>query len=132
MQLARPRRRRASSAVEFALLAPLAFSLVFGIMDLTWCMMAWRTVISSAQVGARAGARIPLSDSPDRVAERQAQNALEATWPLFAPPSATYEGSIVSGNIVRIDVTVDFIPLVGFVSTPDTLGSFHQMQVEIE
>ncbi len=125
------RGRRGNSAIEFALIAPVLFMLTFAIIDFSWYFVAWRSVITSAQVAARAGARTPMMESPDTAAVAEAQSAIAVSYPT-SEPAARYYGSIVNGTHVRIDIEVDFQPLVGFVKAPETLYAHQQMRVELQ
>ncbi len=130
-RLIRARGRRGNSAIEFALIAPVLFMLTFAIIDFSWYFVAWRSVITSAQVAARAGARTPLMESPDAVAIAKAKSAIEVNYPT-SEPIARYYGSVENGTHVRVDIEVDFQPLVGFVKAPETLFAHQQMRVEIQ
>jgi len=123
--------RRGNSAIEFALIAPVLFMFTFAIIDFSWYFLAWRAVITSAQVGARAGARTPMVDGPAAAAVSQATTTLNNSY-LIGTPSARYYGSIVNNTQVRIEVEVDFTPLVGFVQAPEVLYAQQQMRVELQ
>ncbi len=122
--------RRGNSAIEFALIAPVLFMFTFAIIDFSWYFVAWRSVISSAQVGARSGSRTPMVEGPAEAAVAYAKSALENSYPT-GRPNARYFASIENGAHVSIDIEVDFEPLVGFVKGPETLYAHQQMRVEI-
>ncbi|HUL85838.1 MAG TPA: TadE/TadG family type IV pilus assembly protein [Actinomycetota bacterium] len=52
----RIRPERGAAAVEFAIVAPLLFILVFGIIDFGFGFHAWNAIENSAREGARVGA----------------------------------------------------------------------------
>jgi len=124
-------RRRGSSAIEFMLVLPVFMTLTFGVIDFTWCLMAWRSVIASAQVGARAGARVSLSDEPTDTALAEATRALESSWPAGSL-AAEYDVAIVDGEVIRVEISAAFTPLVGLLETPSRLHGMQQMLVELE
>jgi Flp pilus assembly protein TadG len=57
-------RRRGAAMVEFAIVAPLLFLLVLGIIEFTRMEMLTQTIIAAAQEGARSGV-VPGSNSAD-------------------------------------------------------------------
>jgi len=117
------------------LMGPVLLTLLLGVIDFTWCLMTWRTVISSAQVGTRAGAKVPLSENPTQTAIRVATAALESTWLTGEGQlNADYTSTIVGAenNILRLEVTAEFTPIIGFVATPERLWGMQQMRVELE
>ncbi len=59
----RPARRRGAAAVEFAVVAPFLFLMVFGSIEFGRAMMAKELLANAARQGARAGAIAGKSDS---------------------------------------------------------------------
>ena len=51
-----PKKRRAQSLVEFALIVPILFVLTMGIMEFGWLFRNYMTVHYSTREGARIGA----------------------------------------------------------------------------
>lgn len=62
------RKRRAAVAVEMAVISPLMFSILFGIIEFGWLFTVRHTMVNAAREGARLGA-LP-SVSGDEIEER--------------------------------------------------------------
>lgn len=65
------RRRRGSVAVELAVMAPLMFTMLFGIIEFGWLFSVRNALINAAREGARLGAiaGTTSADIHDRVME---------------------------------------------------------------
>lgn len=106
------------SAVEFALVLPILISILLGIVDYGWVFFNRLTMTNAAREGARVGVtRDAANASPDAV--DAAENYLDS-----AGLSAAVVASTPSGADPRVIVTVTmspFVPIVGFVPTPDEM-----------
>ena len=65
-------RRRAQSMVEFAMIAPLLFLFILGIIEMGYALFVYTSVQNAAREGARAAAVRPCADTSDRDAIRSA------------------------------------------------------------
>lgn len=125
--------RRGSSALEFALVTPLLMLLTFAIMDWSWFLVEYQFVTRAAQVGARGGAQTRLADGPTTVAQARARAYLESAS-LVPTGAANYTTpltcSAVDNSMIRVQVSVPFAPLVGFVPMPSTVRASTTMRCE--
>jgi Flp pilus assembly protein TadG len=112
------RRREGGSAIEFALAFPVLLVFLFALMDWSWYLFQWMTVVRSAHAGVRLAAGVETSDGPEAVASEAAEGALEA---YGIPRSEATVDAVLDEDILTVDVTVDFEPLVGVIPTPDRL-----------
>ncbi len=124
------RHRRGASAVEFAFVAPILLVLTLGAFDLSWYFVQWQTVLSSAQVGTRAGSQTKMDDQPDLVALQAADDALTANFLGSVPPETTLTASIEDNDMVRGHIWVPVTPLAGIVPLPTSMQATHQMLIE--
>jgi Flp pilus assembly protein TadG len=112
----RRRSERGAVAVEFALIAPVLFLLIFGIIDFGFGFQAWDGSAAAAREGARVGIINPnVGDIEARV--RAASSFLDQSRlnvavtcsrggsPFGPCPAST---SWVEGDIVRVTVTYDY------------------------
>ena len=123
-----------ATAVEFALVAPILFVLVFGIIDFGLGFHAWDASANAAREGARVGAVDPsLTDIEARV--RNSANFLDQSkLSVNITCSRDNGGSFnacssdgttwLEGDIVRVTVTYlhDYVtPLPTFIGAGSTL-----------
>jgi len=62
------RDERAAAMVEFAIVAPLLFMLVFGLIDVGRFMFEYHHVVNGVREGARVGAVLPMTTAAERTA----------------------------------------------------------------
>ena len=76
----RPWLRRAAAAVEMAVVSPLLFTMLFGIIEYGWVMTVRQTLTAAAREGARTAAMPGSTDAAvtDRVASVLAPMRLDA------------------------------------------------------
>lgn len=103
---------KGQSLLEFALVAPIFFLVLFAIVDFGMAFHAWITVTNSAREGARLGAvRAPAADIENRV--RETASTLDDGNLSVTVTNA--EGN--PGESVVVEVTYDYsliTPLGGF------------------
>lgn len=86
----RRQRRRGAAAVEMAVVMPVLFTLVFGIIEFGWMLAVQNTLVHAAREGTRVGALVghDASDMAARVVEmltpmglqdKVSKNYIEAT-----------------------------------------------------
>ena len=116
------------SVVEFALVLPVLIAILLGIMDYGWVFFTRLTMTNAAREGARVGVtRNAGAASGDAV--DAAQDYLDAAG-LSAAVTATTPSD--ADPRVIVTVTVDpFVPLVGFVPTPDDMQVTSTMRWEL-
>lgn len=122
---------RGQALVEFALVLPLLFLLVFGIIEFGRYLFLKNTATNGARQGARQAAVTPLTwDAAKRAAIYSAATSIyHGTTPWTVnivpdPPTA-------SGQEVRVTVTRNFDSVVpNFVPTPTTISATAVMRYE--
>jgi Flp pilus assembly protein TadG len=62
------REERAAAMVEFAIVAPLLFMLVFGLIDVGRFMFEYHHLANAVREGARVGAVLPMNTAAERTA----------------------------------------------------------------
>ena len=122
------RARRGGNAVEFALLAPVLFGLLTGIMDYGWVSAIRFAAGSAAREGARAGALTPRDESPEAVATA----AAEARWASVGLPGTPTVAVVRGGTpeVLQVQVEVDVASLVGLVVGPSVHRSTSTQRME--
>ena len=137
-RIARLRRNgeKGQSLVEFALVAPIFFLVLFAIIDFGMAFHAWITVTNSAREGARFGAvRAPAADIEARV--RDTADSLDDADLSVTVTNA--EGD--PGESVVVEVTYDYSLITpvgdlmglvggGVIGDSFTLGSTADMRLE--
>jgi Flp pilus assembly protein TadG len=141
--LRRRRSQEGAVAVEFALIAPVLFLLLFGIIDFGFGFQAWDASASAAREGARVGIVDPnVADIVARVRDASSfldQSKLNVSVtcsrsgaPFGAcPPSDSW----VEGDLVRVTVTYDYgyiTPLPHLVGLGDTFHVTAQTEGRFE
>jgi Flp pilus assembly protein TadG len=117
----RIRPERGAAAVEFAIVAPLLFMLVFGIIDFGFGFHSWNAIENAAREGARVGATdaSPTNKVTDITARVQSATnflsgpvAVSVTCSInngtaaFAPCGA---GSTwLEGDVIRVQVSYNY------------------------
>ena len=112
------RRREGASAIEAALALPVLLVLLFAILDWSWYLFEWLTVVRSAHAGVRLAVGVEASADPESVATGAVEQALEAYG--IPADSATID-VVLAEDVLTVDVRVDFQALVGVIPTPDQL-----------
>ena len=121
------RSRRAAAAVEFALVAPLFFTLVFGMIEFGRAMMVQQVIVNASREGARAA----IIDSSNKTAVVEKMESYlnpsgidEYDVKYFVNgaevPDPTGGGSGF-GDAVGVEISVDFDE-VSWVPLPKYLG----------
>jgi Flp pilus assembly protein TadG len=96
------RNRRGASAVEFALVAPVLFLLVFGIIEFGRMIMVQQVVINASREGARAAIieGVTAPEDPAAVEERARATAQDLVYSYL-------EGAAIPRDVVPLPA-VDF------------------------
>ncbi len=107
-------RRRAQSMVEFAMIAPLLFLFILGIIEMGYALFVYTSVQNAAREGARAAAVRPCADG---AATAQIQAATRSRLPALVDtslinPTVTYSnGSATTadfGDTVTVTLAYQF------------------------
>ncbi len=110
------REERAQNLVEFALIMPVLFLLLFGILDGGRVFAAWMTVTNEA----REGARFAVADAVSRTPAVVDTYVRERTKGVLDPAKLTVATTVTKGGetptSVRVDITYQMTlvtPLIG-------------------
>jgi len=117
--------RRGAAAVEFAVISPLLFTLLFGIIEFGWRLMAKQTMVQASQVGART-AILPGATDADIQANVMQYLTAAGLADKFASPGG---GSIVivhgtvadPAETVTLSVPMSDVSLVGYFGATGTM-----------
>ena len=124
---------RGAAAVEFAIVAPLLFLLVFAIIDFGFAFHGWDAIQNAAREGARVGAVTPsVTQIQNRVRSSSSfldQSRLTVTVECARNGSSSFGtcgagGSWAEGDLIRVTVGYDYsymTPLPSFVGMGQTL-----------
>ena len=127
--LKRWRSEKGQEVVEFALVIPLLFLLLFGIIDFSNIIFSYDTISNATREGARYGIIHPTDTSGIELAARRLTTGLDSTALHFA---ITYPGN----DTIRVAATYDVSLITGFVidiaggSPTLRLDSVSTMQIE--
>lgn len=128
--------RRGGSLVEFALVSPLLFALLTGVIEWGWYLFQLQMVLNAASDGVRAGSRVAASDSPSpaAVASERTSELLVALGVCgsLSEAQTVVDASASSGATADLTVTIDIPiePLIGFVPTPASYHASVMMRLE--
>jgi Flp pilus assembly protein TadG len=111
--------RKGSTAVEFALVAPILLTLLTGIMDYSWYMSQRSAVVFATQDGARAAVMAGYYGAPVDVAKARVAAALTSSG-ITGTPTVDVTMSTI-GQPVTVTTSVSFKKLVGLVPVPPML-----------
>ena len=110
----KPRRRRAAALVEFAVVAPLLLTLLFGIIEYGYVFMVRQTVVHAAREGCRIAVlqttTEPYTEVTGRVAEIMSGTGITnytVTMTHAVPGGSPME-------TVEVSIPADEVSLVGF------------------
>jgi Flp pilus assembly protein TadG len=129
----RRRGERGAAAVEFAIVAPLLFLLVFAIIDFGFAFHGWDAVQNAAREGARVGAVTPnVNTIVSRVRSASSfldQSKVNVTVECARGGSSSFgscgaASTWAEGDLIKVTVTYDYsymTPLPSFVGLGQTL-----------
>jgi Flp pilus assembly protein TadG len=98
----RAHRERGSSLVEFALVAPLLFMLLFGIFEIGRALYVQQALIFSAREGARLAAIEGVDAGPIEARVREVLGPIDATGITISGPDAQRMVRVTVESEVRI------------------------------
>jgi Flp pilus assembly protein TadG len=137
------RKERGATAVEFAIIATLFFSVVFGIIEFGILMFDQHVLTNASREGARAGIvmRVPrLSNAEiENIVEAYAQEHMvsfnASSTLVFDPPISPVEASRIGNTfgtplVVTVKYPFHFLVLSGFGLGPITLTAETRMRME--
>ena len=126
-----PRRdHRGAAAVEFALVAVLVFTLLFGLLDFGRALFQWNSAAEATRRGARTAAIVALGDTDAILADMQVilpeLQASDITVQYSADGSFA-DGSACSAStcrFVRVQVQMVFRPVWSYLPLDITMPTF--------
>jgi Flp pilus assembly protein TadG len=99
-------RRRGVAAVEFAIVAPLFFLLIIGIIEIGRAMMVQQVLINASRVGARRA--ITLSSSEQAVTDAVTEYANGVGISGLSVEVSPDPAAAAAGQAITVDVEIDF------------------------
>lgn len=110
--------RRGAAAVELALSLPIVLMLAGAVFDYGMFMRSLAFANNAVREGARAGARMEVSDTPGP--EEVALTSVARVLDDAGVASGAYDVSaaITGDDGIAVSVDIPFTPLVGLVPTP--------------
>ncbi len=117
-------RRRGSVSVEAALVFPVLFGLVVGVLEWGRVLASELALVQVVRDAALTGARADASDGPDTAAQARVDAALTAAG--FSAGEATISVSalhLACGEALVLEVSVPYDPTVPLVPVPDQLSA---------
>ena len=123
----RMRPRRGASAFEFALLSPVVFAMVLGMLDYGWFFSRQARVTSALTAAVRAGSNVSpeFGEGPgkcDMCVETSAQYAADALGRMGISVNASQLRPDIQGIngtcALVFDASIEHVELVGFVEVP--------------
>jgi Flp pilus assembly protein TadG len=119
------RNRRGAAAVEFAVVAPLFFLLVFGMIEFGRMVMVQQVITNGSREGARLGVLddVTRQEVIDRVNQYLASGGIEGATvdPQYGDESSTNPEDAGYGEPVTVTVSVPF-DQVSWLPTPMFIG----------
>jgi Flp pilus assembly protein TadG len=109
-------RQRGATAVEFALVSAVFFTILFGIMEMARMLYYWNSAAEATRLGARLAVVCDLNDA-DIKAHMQQMLAIAATANIsinYLPASCTVdtcESVTVSLSNISVTTAIPFVPL---------------------
>ena len=99
-------RRRGVAAVEFAIVAPIFFMLIIGIIEIGRAMMVQQVLINASRVGARRAVTLSSNEQAvtDAVVEYGNGVGISGISVAVSPNPAT----AAAGQPITVDVEIDF------------------------
>jgi Flp pilus assembly protein TadG len=115
----RGRRRRGVAAVEFAIVAPIFFMLVIGIIEVGRAIMVQQVLINASRVGARRAVMLSSSEQAtiDAVTEFTSGVGVTSVIASVTPDP----GTAASGTAITVSTSVNFAN-VSWLPTPWFMG----------
>lgn len=124
------RTRRANQAVEFALVLPVLLAVVSGIADYGWYLSQHVGITEAAREGARSASAAWFDEDHVVIGQAAAQEVLDH-WSIDdATVSVTLGTDPVLGQVVHVQVSAPYEPLLHLVPAPDTLSQTVEMRTE--
>lgn len=124
------RNRRANQAVEFALVLPVLLALVSGIADYGWYLSQHVGITEAAREGARSAATAWVDEDPLLRGHAAAGEVLDEWNIADATVTVTLVADVVLGQIVHVEVSAPYDPLLHLVPAPQTLSQTVEMRTE--
>ena len=101
--------RRAAATVEFAVVAPLLFAVILGIMEFGRGMMVAEMVTAAARAGCRAAALSGASTSSATTIVNDNLTGISGSTVVMTVNGATQNvSSAASGDTIKVTVTVPY------------------------
>jgi Flp pilus assembly protein TadG len=115
------RGKRGAALIEMAVVAPLMFLLVLGVIEYGWMLLKCQQLSNAARVGARTGARYGASSADITAAVSSVMTTMglsSSGYTLTTTPSDP--ASLGAGGLLTVQVSVNYanIDAIGIVLIP--------------
>ena len=120
MRLLRRRQRRGASAVDFVLTFSLAFvPIFFGLIEYSWFFFQQLQFEEAARAALRDCAGLPQTSDPAGTLEADIGTYLQNYQVNGTVTVEALVTGVTPQEVLELDLTVTYTPLIGFVPTPD-------------
>lgn len=125
-----PRRRQGGAALELALTLPLMVMLGGAVIEWGWFFVRQRVVLEAAADAVRTAAGTLQEDDPEAAGAQRARWLLAEAGLRDATVGATLLTDDALGlQVVRVDVSAPYEPLIGLFPLPESLTASATMSV---
>lgn len=129
----RRRSRRGASAIEFAFCAAALLGTVFAVLDWGWVFYRRTQLLDVTNAAISAASTLVQTGTPSpadaAVSEIEADLAALGIDVSALAVTATYVGTSPS-EVLNVQVSLPFVPLIGLWPTPETLNAEVSMYLE--
>lgn len=134
-------RSRGAAAVEFAFIAPLFLTVLFGMIDYGLYFYQRFAISAAVRDGIRAGLGTLSTATPDAwtvasnraTAVLTASNAVPLSQVVFGPASGSRYSGAVPEKTLTLSATYTFKPIIGFAPLPSAPVTYSMtMMLELE
>lgn len=127
------RRRRGANALEFALTAPVAITILAGMIDFGWFFYQQQGVQTATRDGVRTASVVRIEQDPVTVAENATFNALNRAG--LPAAEAKIDATVIinpPNDLIRVTTVMPFSPLFGLVIRDGGLNLHATLSMRLE
>lgn len=113
---------RAAAIVEFAVLAPVLITILFGILEYGYMFFVRQTLVNAAREGCRMAvlqsATSPYSEANGRIAEIMSPTGIAPDEYEIVIEDTDDQGEAIENILVTVSVDINTVSLTGFFPHP--------------